>query len=247
MSGEPGSYDLIAAIYDLDMGASMRLDDAGYYLGLASAAGGGVLELGCGTGRILSVLAARGVEACGIDRSLPMLHRARIRCGPGVPLIQADMRELPLRGDFALAILGYSLPTYLLDEDDWRRCAEGLRRALRPGAWVALDAFVPQPGLPGSGWMRDYARRAGTSWLVRHKRITRYSDDSHGIERRYRLKGCFGGTTLRTFERIRPLAPERLIALGERHVGPLRQVDFDYVPGGARSGARFCSAVFRMA
>lgn len=245
MIGTDG-YDRIASIYDLDMGASMRLDDVGHYRQLALAASGPVLELGCGTGRILAALARAGVDAWGVDRSLPMLRRARSRCGPAARLIQADMRALPLRGGFALAILAYSLPTLLLDEADWRNLARGLRAALRPDGQVVLDAFIPQPALADRGWLRDYARRAGDHWLVRHKRISTCADGSHRIERRYRLRGQFAGRTLCTSERIRPLAPEQLIALGRAHFGALQQLSFDYLPGGPRRGARFCTAVFRL-
>ena len=237
------AYDAIAPIYDADMGASMTLDDTGWYRALALAAGGPVLELGCGTGRVLAALRAAGVDATGVDRSGPMLRQARLRCGPTAPLLRMDLRTLALRGDFALALLPYSLVTYLLDDHDWSALAAGLRVTLRPGAQVVVDAFIPQPSLAGGGWLRDYARRVDGQWLVRHKRITPRADGCHRIERRYRLRGAFGGRTLRTTELIRPYTPERLVAQVRTHLGPVLRVDYDYTPGRSAAGARFCSVI----
>jgi len=237
------SYDAIAAIYDADMGASMACDDVGWYLRLARAAGGPVLELGCGSGRILAALRAAGVEAIGVDRSLPMLRQARQRCAADMPLLGMDLRALGLRPHFALALLPYSLCTYLLDEQDWTALAGGLRAALRPGARVVVDAFVPRAGLTGAGWLRDYARAHAGHWLVRHKRIEALADASHLIERRYRLRGAFGGRTLTTRERIRPYPPARLVEHCERHLGRVERLVYDYDDACGPQGARFCTAV----
>ncbi|MBK8068175.1 MAG: class I SAM-dependent methyltransferase [Rhodanobacteraceae bacterium] len=237
------AYDAIASIYDADMGASMAFDDIGWYRALARAADGPVLELGCGTGRVLAALLAAGVDAVGVDRSGAMLQQARLRCGPAASLLRMDIRRLALRGEFALALLPYSLATYLLDEDDWSALATGLRATLRQGACVVVDAFIPQPRLAGSGWLRDYARRVNDQWLVRHKRVMRLADGCHRIERRYRMRGAFGGRTLVTREVVRPHTPERLVAQVRTHLGPVLRVDYDYAPGRSAAGARFCSVV----
>lgn len=237
------AYDAIASIYDADRGASMPFDDIGWYRALALAANGPVLELGCGTGRVLSALLAAGVDAVGVDRSGPMLRQARLSCRPTTPLLQMDLRALALRGSFALALLPYSLATYLLDDGDWSALAAGLRATLRPGARVVVDAFIPQPRLAGGGWLRDYARRVDGQWLVRHKRITPLANGCHRIERRYRMRGAFGGRTLVTCETVRPYTPERLVAQVRTHLGPVLRVDYDYTPGRSAAGARFCSVV----
>jgi SAM-dependent methyltransferase len=235
------SYDRIAPIYDADMGASMTLPDVAYYLRAARACAGPVVELGCGNGRILCALIGAGIDAVGIDRSAPMLHQARRRCGGDVRLLRMDMRQLALDGDFALALLPYSLITYLLDDADWAALAAGLRRALRRDGRVVVDAFIPQDGLAGAGWVRDYARAFDGQWLVRHKRVHREADGCHRIQRRYRLRGAFGGRTLVTAERIRPYAPAQLVALIERHLGTVCAIDYDYTPGRGADGARFCT------
>lgn len=237
------TYDLIAEIYDVDMGASMALDDAGYYCRLAKAEQGPVLELGCGTGRVLSVLRAEGIAVVGVDLSLAMLRQARLRCDGKTKLLQMDMRQLGLRGDFAVVLLPYSLVTHLLDDGDWEALAQGLRGTVRPGAKVVVDAFIPRPQLPGSGWIRDYARFVGGKWLVRHKRVSRSIGRTNQIERRYRMKDSFGGRTLVTTERIRPYRPEELSEISGRYFGRVIRVDYDYGSGNDPADARFCSVV----
>ena len=61
------SYDSIAHLYDTDMARNMPFDDVALYADVAQRAGGGVLEVGCGNGRILIELVARGIDAIGVD------------------------------------------------------------------------------------------------------------------------------------------------------------------------------------
>ena len=240
------SYDAIAGIYDADMGASMQLDDLGCYVGEARRHGGRVVELGCGSGRVLRGLLAAGIDAVGIDRSLPMLRQARRALGEAPPLLQMDLQALGLRRVFDLALLPYSLITYVLDEAGWQALADGLRAALRPGGRVVLDAFVPQPGLAGAGWMRDYARRQAQGWLVRHKRIETLPEGLRRIQRRYRLRGAFAGRSLCTEERIRPYAPAELEALARCHLGEPVARYWDYTSADEQQGARFCTLVIAL-
>src|SRR5215212_3626315 len=53
--------------------------DATLYAELARRGGGPVLELGCGTGRILKALVRAGQRAVGVDASPTMLARAEAR------------------------------------------------------------------------------------------------------------------------------------------------------------------------
>jgi len=73
-----------------------------FWRNLAVHAGGPVLELGCGTGRVAIPLGRAGVPLVGIDRSAPMLTRARQRVRRAklhsrVHLVRGDIRQLPFR------------------------------------------------------------------------------------------------------------------------------------------------------
>ena len=66
-----------AAIYDA---VYADRDDAAFWQAMAAAAGGGpILELGCGTGRVLLPLARAGYEITGLDLSAQMLERCRAK------------------------------------------------------------------------------------------------------------------------------------------------------------------------
>lgn len=238
-----GVYDVIASIYDADMGENMQLPDLQYYVMMAQSVGGRVLELGCGTGRILAVLHSAGIDAWGVDNSEPMLAQARARLGPKAPLVFMDIRRLNLHNAFTLAILPYSLPTYLIKDDDWCALRSGLQNALSPGGMVLLDAFIPQPQSPTSGWQRDYARRVENEWLVRHKRITPLASNLNLVERRYRRKGSFERATLCTAEVIRTFTPTQLLDQAERFLGPVRRIDYDYGEEIGPSEAHFCTVL----
>src|SRR5690242_21802516 len=88
-------WDEYAAFYDWENAQTVRRRDVAFWQRLAAAADGPVLELGCGTGRISLPLAKSGVSLVGLDRSTPMLARARQRLARAKVLD----RMLLVRGD----------------------------------------------------------------------------------------------------------------------------------------------------
>jgi SAM-dependent methyltransferase len=114
-------YDTIAHYYDL-IHADLR-EDVPYILDLAAKADGPVLELGCGSGRLLLPLALAGHRTTGLDNSAAMLSRARDRMAEEsrevrqrVRLIEADMTSFELAGErehYVLAIFSYNTLMHL--------------------------------------------------------------------------------------------------------------------------------------
>jgi SAM-dependent methyltransferase len=87
------TYDLIASEFARQNSVAAaevaeRLDE----LAASVPAGSVVADIGCGPGRDVMMLNARGMRAAGIDLSLGQLRASAV---PG--LVQADMRRLPLR------------------------------------------------------------------------------------------------------------------------------------------------------
>ena len=240
------SYDQIAAVYATDMGQSMPFDDVGYYRDLAQRAGGAVLELGCGTGRILLPLLRAGLDAVGVDRSLPMLAQLRRDGADLAPRVaQMDLRALALRGRFRLILAPYSLITYLTRSVDVDAFLTQVRELLADDGQLLLDAFIPRPVESFEDFRRDYARPHGSGTLERHKRIRQLDDGCNRIERRYRLLD--GGGHLEheftTVEVIRPFAPDALRQMLLRNGYRLRAEDFDYATRTPGDEARFCSVM----
>jgi SAM-dependent methyltransferase len=106
-------YDLIAKYYDLFH--SDLVEDIGFVLTLAGQSGGPVLELGCGTGRILIPLARAGQTVTGLDSSEPMLALARAKTAAESDQVQkriflktANMKDFDLNERFSLIVIPYN-------------------------------------------------------------------------------------------------------------------------------------------
>ncbi len=139
--------------------------DLPLYLDLAAAEGGRVLEVACGSGRVLVPLARAGHRIVGLDASPHMLALTRDKlaaAGPAVAararLVQGDMRSCDL-GDgagtpFDLAIVAVKSFAYLVDRADQLRTLAAIATHLRPGGLLAIDLLHPDPAwlleAPGS-------------------------------------------------------------------------------------------------
>ncbi len=136
------SYDLLARYYDLEnAGFDADLD---FWLGLAEATDGPVLELGCGTGRVLLPLAHAGHAVTGVDNAPAMLERlqARLRAAaldPAPRVLHADLGDFATTERFGLAIAPFNTFMHLLTVEDQIRVLTHVRGALKPGALLALD------------------------------------------------------------------------------------------------------------
>ena len=147
-------YDAWATVYDA-VYAYVR-DDLPYYVREARRAGGPVLELGCGTGRVAVALARAGIDVVGVDFSPRMLEAARRNVEsagalPGsVTLVEADMRRFdPERvgGPFRLAIIPFRGFLSLLTVPDQVSTLENVKRHLAPDGELIIDLFVPDPAM----------------------------------------------------------------------------------------------------
>src|SRR5690349_20883426 len=100
MSEGHHGWDEYAPFYDWENARTLGRRDIPFWRNLAVHAGGRVLELGCGTGRISLPIARAGVPIIVIDRSGPMLARAsarlkRAKLQGRLRLIRGDIRHLP--------------------------------------------------------------------------------------------------------------------------------------------------------
>jgi SAM-dependent methyltransferase len=146
----PAEYDrLDAELYDAYTDATID-GDVDFYVEEARRAGAPVLELGCGTGRILLPVAAAGLDVVGLDRAPSMLAVARekvARLGPGVrrriELIEGDMRQFSLGRRFNLVTIPYRAFLHLLTDEDQRRALACIREHLADGGRLALNVFDP--------------------------------------------------------------------------------------------------------
>jgi len=121
-------------------------EDLPLWLHLARRAGGPILEVGCGAGRVLRALADQGFEITGIDTSPAMLRRA----GAGLPeglrrrvrLVEQNVLALDLPERFRL-ILAPCNTLAGLPDDELVQALHNLRSHLLPKGKLAFE--VPGP------------------------------------------------------------------------------------------------------
>ena len=81
------------------------LEDLPYWISLADQAGGPILELGCGTGRIFQFLTQEGFSVFGLDHDMRMLGYLK-QNQPSAPVFAADLTRFHLDIKFSLIFLG---------------------------------------------------------------------------------------------------------------------------------------------
>jgi ubiquinone/menaquinone biosynthesis C-methylase UbiE len=120
--------------------------DIGFYVELARDAGGPLVELAVGSGRVaIPVAQATGRPVIGIDSSPAMLEQARIRSKEeGVELVlhEGDMRDLSLDEPAALIYCPFRGLLHLPTWADRRRTFERVAASLEPGGRFAWNAFA---------------------------------------------------------------------------------------------------------
>jgi ubiquinone/menaquinone biosynthesis C-methylase UbiE len=125
--------------------------DTEFYVAEAARAGGEVLELGAGTGRVAIPLILAGIDVVGLDNSGAMLALCRekqryVAWAPGrLLLVQADVKALPFNARFSCALMAYRTFMHLLTAEEQRQCLKTIRRHLTRGGTLILDTWAPAP------------------------------------------------------------------------------------------------------
>lgn len=148
-AGESDEYGFVAEFYDHVVPYQNRKDVA-FFVEAAKESGGPVLEIGCGTGRILIPTAQAGIKIVGLDLSSDMLRvcRERLLHEPedvqsNVRLVQADMRDFDLSQRFTLVTVPFRPFQHLTTVEDQRTCLECIHRHLDEDGRLILDLFNP--------------------------------------------------------------------------------------------------------
>lgn len=172
---QPEAYHQLVSHEDADG----QLESA--LLNLLPAAGGHVLDVGTGTGRVAGLLSGRAGRVVGCDRSLPMLRTAaKWTASPsqGRPAwVAAENAHLPIRAGWAdLVVAGWSLGHSVeWFGADWPQAIGGalaeMARAARPGGRLAiietLGTGARRPNPPTAGLAEYY------TWLESEHGFTR--------------------------------------------------------------------------
>jgi SAM-dependent methyltransferase len=151
------SYASIARFYDLEN--AEFTEDLPCWADLARELGGPVLELGCGSGRVMLHLAREGFAVTGVDSSAAMLALARRRLSlqPSiagkVTLLEDSFLHLRLKATFPLIILPFNTFAHMTAPEDVRAALGTFAAHLAEGGRVilALPNPIPIYGNPPEG------------------------------------------------------------------------------------------------
>jgi ubiquinone/menaquinone biosynthesis C-methylase UbiE len=132
-----------------DEWSAQMTEDVAFYVELARAADGPLVELAVGNGRVaIPVAQATGRRVIGIDSSPAMLEQARdnsAAAGVDLDLREGDMRDLTLDEPAALIYCPFRALLHLQTWADRRRTFERVAAGLRPGGRFAWNAFAFDP------------------------------------------------------------------------------------------------------
>lgn len=124
--------------------------DVQFYIEEAQKSGSPVLELGCGTGRILIPVAQSGLNIVGLDRAPAMLSVLRQKLSTlsaetrtRIELVEGDMRDFSLGRRFQLVMIPYRAFLHLLTPKDQRRALACIREHLTDEGRLVFNIFDP--------------------------------------------------------------------------------------------------------
>ena len=137
-----GSYENFARVYDELMDNVPYEEWADFILAILKKnkiTDGLVLELGCGTGKLMSLLGNAGFDMIGVDNSVDMLQIAREKTSPEFLYLLQDMREFELYGTVRAVISICDSINYVLEPEQLLNTFQLVNNYLDPGGVFIFD------------------------------------------------------------------------------------------------------------
>jgi SAM-dependent methyltransferase len=180
-------YGLKALTWDLSRGDTSGWSDRGFFLEIVRQFGEPVLDVGCGTGRILLDFLAQGIDIDGLDNSAEMLSLCRDKAraaGLSPTLHEQDMQTLALGRTYGTILIPSSTLQLITDADAALRALSQLTAQLRPGGalvspfgfdwresepldtgWtMKFERIRPEDGARIRGWVHEWREPARQCW-----------------------------------------------------------------------------------
>src|SRR6266404_4249764 len=149
-SGRLLDTNFVSEFYDHIVPFKNR-QDINFYVDAAKSVNGEVLEIGCGTGRVLIPTVRAGVRILGLEASGSMLSMCRKNLSKEpvevqsrvIDLIEGDMRQFNLNRKFNLITIPFHPFCHLLTTEDQLRCLTTINHHLNDGGKLVFDLYTP--------------------------------------------------------------------------------------------------------
>jgi SAM-dependent methyltransferase len=148
MAGRYGDYEtqeFVADLYDVTY-EDRSLRDVDFFIEYSRKAKGKILELGCGTGRVLIPTAVSGCDITGLDISRHMLGKCQRNLSqqPGevqerVKLIQGNMVDFHLSENYSLVTIPFRPFHHLISTEEQKACLNHALKHLVSQGLLILD------------------------------------------------------------------------------------------------------------
>ena len=184
-------YDSIARVYD--PWSTAVIEDISFYVEEALGAGGFVVELGVGTGRIAIPTAMAGVHMIGVDSSPGMLevcaeHAREAGVAERLDLRLGDLRRPPVDERVKLVTCPFRAYLHLASDEERLEALDSARTLLRRGGRLVFDVFAPSS---------DDIEETHGRWIEREPGIFERADwDSDAQTLTLSVRGDAGESTM---------------------------------------------------
>lgn len=175
--------DMLARTWDLFRGDTSQWPDRFFFREFINQHGGRVLDVGCGTGRLLLDFMQDGVEIEGVDNSPQMLELCREKAkqiGLTPTLYLQAMEALDLPHLYRVIMVPSSSFQLVTDPGEARQAMHNFFKHLEPGGFLLMPfMFLREEGSPlDTGWEQDGEKELPQEGLV----IRRWSRARYDLE-----------------------------------------------------------------
>ncbi len=145
--GDYNDLPILAELYDL-VPMYQKRSDREFYLNLSRETKGQILEIGCGTGRILIPIAKEGLKITGLDLSENMLSVCReklskldVETQNNATLVQGNMTDFDIQEKFDLITIPFRAFQHLITRDMQESCLKCVHNHLTDNGRLVFDTF----------------------------------------------------------------------------------------------------------
>jgi ubiquinone/menaquinone biosynthesis C-methylase UbiE len=170
-----------AKYYDDAYATKEDLQDLEFYVDMAKASGGPVLELACGTGRVLLPIAREGISIHGVDNSLPMLNVLQDKLRQELKDVRelvstshGDIRHFRSNRVYPLVIIPFRPLQHMHTVEDQIAALQTAVFHLESGGTLVFDVFYPKFDSLNSNVGEEFLELEWTSKSDRSKVVRRY-------------------------------------------------------------------------